>query len=246
MTDTQTATVTPDKTDLLFIIDRSGSMSSIYKETSESLIQIIQEQKLLPGDVKFSLVTFDHEVAYLNDRTSITEMDGNKIIEGIKPRGYTALLDACGVAIDGLGISLSKLAEADRPDKVIVMIFTDGEENSSATFTREQIKERIKHQTEKYSWNFLFFGANQDAILAGESLGVSRNSSMSYGANADGVRNTKGTITNRINTIRRVGNTEAKELAYTAEERGGAMGTDGNVTGIVGTVGQRDISRSSQ
>jgi hypothetical protein len=105
------------------------------------------------------------------------------------PRGGTALLDAVGKTILNVGKQLLNLKEQDRPDKVIVVILTDGEENSSVEFTYSKIKEMVEHQSNSYKWVFTYIGANQDAWNVGAQLGISANNNLSYVSNAKGTKN---------------------------------------------------------
>jgi len=104
------------------------------------------------------------------------------------PDGSTALLDAIGRTIDETGARLAAMSEADRPGKVIIAILTDGEENSSGTFTWAQISDMIRHQQDVYKWEFLFLGANQDAIATAARMNISRNSSANFFQTDKGIR----------------------------------------------------------
>ena len=169
-------------TDITIILDSSGSMQSVAKDTIGGFNTFLTEQQKLDGKASLSLVQFDSQVKVTYDAKNlkdIPELDSRSY----NPNGYTALLDAIGTSIQAAGLRFSAMAEVDRPGKVIFVIMTDGEENSSREYTLDQINEMIKHQTEAYKWDFLFIGANQDAISAGSSLGIAPTRSMNYSAN---------------------------------------------------------------
>jgi uncharacterized protein YegL len=166
-------------TELVFILDRSGSMASMSHEAIGGFNAFLEAQKKVPGDAKLSLVLFDHEYTMVHNGKDI------KTVEPLDdktytPRGTTALLDAIGRTVDDVGKRLHDTLEEDRPSKVLVAILTDGLENASHEYEKTKINSMISHQTDKYSWQFLFLAANQDAIAEGLSLGIQANNSMTY------------------------------------------------------------------
>ena len=168
-------------TEIAFILDRSGSMQSIKSGTMEGYNSFIFQQKEENDKypVRFSLTLFStgiEEVVSSIPVNKVTELDDSNY----RPSGNTALLDAIGTTINNLGKRLADTPEAERPGKVIVAIMTDGEENSSRQFTWDQISEMIKLQTEVYKWEFLFMGANQDAIATASRINIDRNSGVNY------------------------------------------------------------------
>lgn len=174
-------------TSINVVIDRSGSMSHLASDTIGSFNGFIADQKNVPGDAVFTLCTFNsnHEMVYdfvpLNNVPNLTAAN-------YSPSGGTALLDAIGITIDSVGAKLAAMPEEERPSKVIFIIITDGEENSSRLFNKEQVKAKVELQRNTYSWEFVFMGANIDAISAGTSLGVSATNSMNYSATRGGTR----------------------------------------------------------
>ena len=168
-------------TEIAFILDQSGSMESIKSGTLEGVNAFLDQQKKENSDypVRFSLTLFSTEVEVRHSSVSISEVPGLDE-KTYQPSGGTALLDAIGITIDEIGKRLAETLEAERPAKVIVAIMTDGEENSSRVFTWDQISEKIKHQTEVYKWEFLFMGANQDAIANASRINISVESSTNY------------------------------------------------------------------
>lgn len=173
----------PDYTALLFIIDRSGSMNSIKKDMEGAINGVLEEQKELPGEVTVDVAYFDHEVTY-DERFLSLESASIQI----SPRGSTALFDAIVSSSADFGEALSQLPEDERPGNVIVVIVTDGEENSSKESTIKDVKALITEQQDTYNWNYLFLGANQDAFATGSSFGLRSGSSFNYTADAAGTQ----------------------------------------------------------
>lgn len=166
----------------ILVVDRSGSMEHIKKSTIDGINEFLKTQRNLKKDVKVTIAQFDTEYNVIVENLNAKLV--NDINEEIYiPRGGTALYDAIGTTIDSVGRRLRNTNESERPEKVIFVIITDGEENSSRTFGSNRIKEMIEEQRDKYNWDFVFLGANQDAILAAGHLGISPNSSMTYYAN---------------------------------------------------------------
>jgi uncharacterized protein YegL len=175
-----------NKTSILLILDRSGSMSSCHKDLVGGVNFFIEEQKKIEGECNVSVVGFDtvnEDVVWNVPISFVPEFTTTK---DFVPRGGTALYDAIGYAVDKLGKDLAETPEEERPSKVIVVIYTDGEENSSRLLNSEQVKNKITHQQEKYAWEFVFLGANQDAILSASRIGISSNSSLTFSASALG------------------------------------------------------------
>lgn len=169
----------PDSTLITMILDRSGSMGDVRESTIDGFNEFLKGQKTLPGEAKLSLIQFDHEyeVNYLaRDIKYVSRLN----LDTYEPRGSTALLDAIGRTIEETGKALAAMDEEKRPSKVIVVITTDGHENASQTFTRPKVMEMIKEQKDKYQWEFIYLGANQDAIQAGASLGIGMQNAMNY------------------------------------------------------------------
>lgn len=185
------------------IIDRSGSMHSIQSDAIGGFNAFIKAQKNEPGRAVFTLVLFNHEYAKLYDAVPLQDVQP-LTVETYQPDGMTALLDAVGRGIDELGASLAAAPEEERPGKVIVAILTDGEENSSRVFTREQVFETISHQRDVYKWEFFFLAANQDAIQAGGSIGIAALYSMNFDATSDGIRLASENMSRIVASSRRV------------------------------------------
>ncbi len=185
-----------NKTAIMMIVDRSGSMRPLSQDVVGGFNQFVEEQKKEPGDATLTLVQFDHEyeVVYVNKPLS----EVPSLVH--QPRGGTALLDAVGRGIVELGEALAKEPEDKRPGKVIVVIMTDGEENSSNEWTNEQIKEKITEQREKYSWEFVFTGANVDSFSVANAMGIQH--AAAYTCDVAGVANNFGAISRGVSSYR--------------------------------------------
>ena len=149
------------------VIDRSGSMSAIRNDAEGKINHLIKEQQKQQGDCTLSLYQFSNSVERYCNFSPIKEVGPYKLI----PSGSTALFDAIGVAINETGSRLNSMDQKDRPELVIFCIVTDGEENSSKEFSKQQIKEMVSHQTSKYSWQFTFLCADQKTFLEGKDIG---------------------------------------------------------------------------
>jgi hypothetical protein len=187
----------PDYTALLFIIDRSGSMSLIKDDMEGGINGVLEEQKKLPGEVTVDVAYFDFETTY-HDR--FLSLDSASI--EINPRGVTALHDAIVTSVKTFGESLSQLPEEDRPGNVVVVIVTDGHENASKEYGLSDVKDIITLQQDTYSWDFLFLGANQDALETGASFGLRKGSSFTYTANAAGTIDASQIISRTVSAVR--------------------------------------------
>jgi hypothetical protein len=194
-----------DLTEIAFILDRSGSMKPLTNEAIGGFNGFLETQQREPGAAALiSLVLFDHEYRLVYRSQDIHQVP--KLTDQVyQARGTTALLDAIGITIDGLGKKLDKTPEPLRPGKVIVAILTDGLENASQRYTRPMIAERIKHQREKYGWEFVFLAANQDAVLTGTGLGVHPEDCTTFAATAAGVRHAYRVASDRTLRTRRNG-----------------------------------------
>ena len=169
------------KTEIVAVVDRSGSMISIARAMETGFQKFVDEQKRLPGECLWSVYKFDTE-----HQTVFEGKPSNQVPPlVIEPRGGTALLDGVNLAIGRLGERLAALPESQRPGAVIVLVITDGHENASHEVTRDQLRARIEEQQSKYGWKFVYLGADSSAFSEAASLGVAH--SASYSANTRGV-----------------------------------------------------------
>lgn len=161
-----------NSTEMVFVLDRSGSMSGLAADTIGGFNELIEKQKKIEGDAYVTTVLFDHEYEVLHDHVALGEVAPLTDKEYFA-RGSTALLDAVGRTIDSVGARLAAAPEEERPEHVIFVITTDGRENSSREYTAKQVREMVEHQQQKYSWQFVFLGANMDAVSEARNLGIS-------------------------------------------------------------------------
>lgn len=171
----------PNSTDITVILDRSGSMGSIASDMCGGFDSFVRKQRQLPGECTISLVQFDtvRETVY----SAVPIHDVPPLV--LVPRGSTALHDAIGHTINETGRRLRALPEHLRPAQVLLMIISDGHENASSEFAGSTIEQMTKHQREKYQWEFMYLGANQDAVVVAKSLGIVHNA-FEYEAKTSG------------------------------------------------------------
>lgn len=170
-------------TDITIVLDRSGSMRSAIDDTIGGFNQFLKDQREASGTASVTLHQFDDQFETpmkAQDVKTAPELTSKTFV----PRGYTALLDAIGRAIGDTGARL----EAEPAEKVVFVIITDGHENASREYNHTKVHEMISHQRDKYSWEFVFLGANQDAIKAATNLGMAAGNAMTYAANSDGTK----------------------------------------------------------
>ncbi len=166
----------PNFTHITLVVDRSGSMEAIREEAQGGVNSFIRQQAEEPGRAELSLVQFDTEYELVYDSVPVGKVP--KYV--LQPRGMTALLDAMGRAMNATGQRLAAMPEHERPGLVVFVVMTDGMENASREFNREQIRQMTEHQRTKYNWRFIFLGANQDAFAEAESLGMPQTSAGNY------------------------------------------------------------------
>lgn len=172
-----------DYTAIQLLIDRSGSMQNIRSDAEGGIRTFIEEQRRVPGMCTLRVSQFDDSYELVYASTPIHDAP----FPVLRPRGMTALLDAWGRAMTEFGEELAALPEANRPGHVVFVIVTDGRENSSSDWNREQIFKRVTEQADLYGWHFLYLAAGQDAVAEGAKYGVPAPGAMTYDANAQGV-----------------------------------------------------------
>ena len=171
--------------ELVFILDRSGSMSGLEQDTIGGFNSMIEKQKKDKGEVLVSTVLFDNYSEVIHDRILIKEVP-NMSEKEYYVRGCTALLDAVGGAINHIGKIHKYARKEDVPEKTLFVITTDGMENASKHYTYKQIKKLIEKQQEKYGWEFLFLGANIDAAKEAGRFGIHKDFSVNYHSDSVG------------------------------------------------------------
>ena len=172
-------------TEIVFILDRSGSMAGLEDDTIGGFNAMIEKQKQEPGEALVSTVLFDNESEVIHDRVNIQEIEPMTRKE-YYVRGCTALLDAVGSAIHHIGNVHKYAREEDRPEKMLFVITTDGMETASRKYTYDRLKMMIERQKEKYGWEFLFLGANIDAAREAARFGISADRTANYHADSEG------------------------------------------------------------
>ncbi|MBH0158123.1 MULTISPECIES: vWA domain-containing protein [Fictibacillus] len=174
-------------TEIVFLLDRSGSMSGLERDTIGGFNSFIKRQVERKGKTLLTTVLFDDQYEILWN--GVAAEQAHLTSEDYYVRGTTALLDAVGKTILDVGYRLSRTEENDRPGKVIFVITTDGMENASSEFTHEKVKNLIEHQQEKYNWDFIFMGANIDVIAEAKNLGIKEEDAFRFEATDEGVEN---------------------------------------------------------
>jgi len=188
-------------TELVFILDRSGSMSGLESDTIGGYNAMLEKQKQEPGEAIITTVLFDDSYKLLHDRIHIN---------GILPitdkeyfvRGTTALLDAVGKTINKIVNVQRHTLESEKAEHVMFVITTDGMENASKEFDYEKIRTMIEHQKEKYGWEFIFLGANIDAISQAARFGIDKNRATNYTSDSEGTRLNYQIISETISVMR--------------------------------------------
>lgn len=200
-------------TTIVTLLDRSGSMKKIRQDVIGGFNSFLDSQKKVKGEATVSLYQFDDrfQTDYeFVDINFVKPLDSSNFV----PRGWTALYDAVGKTIVSVGEKLALLRENERPSKVIFLIITDGEENWSKEYkSADSIRSMIKHQTNKYNWEFVYIGANQDVIFNARKIGIPVYNTIDYDDNPIGVRSMYATLSANV-TKSRLGN----KVDYSKEE----------------------------
>ncbi len=188
-------------TELVFILDRSGSMGGLESDTIGGFNGLIEKQKREPGEAYVSTVLFDDVCEVIHDRVPLAEVP--KLTEKeYFMRGCTALLDALGGAIHHIGNVHKYAREEDRPEKTLFVITTDGLENASKLYSYGDVRRMVERQKEKYGWEFLFLGANIDAIAAAADIGIRAERAVQYKSDAIGTALNFAAVGAAISTVR--------------------------------------------
>ncbi len=172
-------------TEIVFILDRSGSMAGLEDDTIGGFNAMIQKQKGEKGEAYVSTILFDNHTEVIHDRVDIQKVAPMTRKE-YYVRGCTALLDAVGKSICHIGNVHKYAREEDRPEKTIFVITTDGMENASREYTYDRVRKMIEHEQEKYGWEFLFLGANIDAAKEAARFGIAEDRAANYHADRQG------------------------------------------------------------
>ena len=188
-------------TELVFILDRSGSMSGLERDTIGGFNSMIEKQKKEAGKAVVSTVLFDNESVVIHDRLPLERVPRMTERE-YYTRGCTALLDAVGGAIHHIGNVHKYARKEDVPKKTLFIITTDGYENASKHYTYEKVRRMIERQKEKYGWEFLFLGANIDAAAEAKRFGISADRAVTYKCDEDGTALNYEVISDAVCSVR--------------------------------------------
>ena len=188
-------------TELVFILDRSGSMSGLEKDTIGGFNSMLEKQRKEPGDAVVSTVLFDNETEVIHDRVVIADVP-NLTDKEYFVRGCTALLDAVGGAIQHIGNVHKYARKEDVPEKTLFIITTDGMENASHHYTYDKVRQMIERQKERYGWEFLFLGANIDAAAEAKRFGIDESMAANYHCDEVGTVLNYEVISEAITSVR--------------------------------------------
>ena len=200
-------------TELVFILDRSGSMAGLEKDTIGGFNSMLEKQRKEPGDAVVSTVLFDNQAEVIHDRVALADVP-NLTDREYYVRGCTALLDAVGGAIHHIGNVHKYARREDVPEKTLFIITTDGMENASRRYTYDKVRRMIEHEKEKYGWEFLFLSANIDAAVEAKRFGIDESMAANYHCDEEGTALNYEVISEAITSVR----------ACAAEKRGGTTG----------------------
>lgn len=183
------------------LLDRSGSMEEIKEDMEGGFNSFLDDQRRESGYATIGLTQFDtvHETVY----AMLPVKSAPRL--NLDPRGGTALIDALCRSIDDLGTRLRTMSDNERPEKVIFVIITDGHENSSRKHRRSDVHDRITRQRDKYQWDFVFLGANQDAIAEARSYGIPMASTMDFATSRSGIGSTYSVLSSNVTNSRNTG-----------------------------------------
>ena len=214
-------------TDITILLDRSGSMQTIKTAMESGMKEFIQGHQTVPS-TRLSLIQFDGTNSYEEVYIERPITDVPELI--LSPRGWTPLYDALCKTIDKTGQRLAAKREADRPDKVLFLIITDGEENASREFKRHDARTRIERQKDRYQWEFSYLGANQDAYKEAQSIGIDWGKTMNFNASLKGVSGAMRGMT--TNTVAYASTTGTGAMAnYTKSQLDAAVEDDKGTSG---------------
>ncbi len=203
-------------TELVFILDRSGSMSGLEADTIGGFNSLIEKQKKEEGDARVSVVLFDDKTEVIYDRVDLKKVEPMNDSQ-YYVRGCTALLDAVGGAIHHIA-NVHKYAEEDVPEKTLFIITTDGMENASRKYSYKIVKKLVEHEKKKYNWEFLFLGANIDAIEVAGRFGVAANRAVRYESDSLGTALNFEVMSKMVGCARSSANAEEMSDYFDDEE----------------------------
>ncbi len=210
-------------TEIVFILDRSGSMQGLEADTIGGFNSMIEKQKREEGEAIVSTVLFDNESSVIHDRVEIGRISP-MTDRDYSVRGCTALLDAVGGAIHHIGNVHKYIRDEDVPEHTLFVITTDGMENASRRYDRDKVKSMIERQKEKYGWEFLFLGANIDAVETAKGFGIGADRAANYNSDSEGTWLNYEVLSDAICSVRRseiIGSEWKSRIDADYEDRGG-------------------------
>ncbi len=206
-----------DYTHITVILDRSGSMEEIRDDTIGGFNAFLASQKAEPGEMTLTLVQFDSQNPYevihkFKPIAEVRELNREMFV----PRGSTPLLDAMGMGMNDLEMRLAQMPEADRPERVVMVIVTDGEENASREFRKDQIEKMIRHHQDADVWQFIFLSADLKAIMDAHDYGVAHDSTMAFNKTSRGNAQMWASTSAQVSDFRQK---RTNRVAFTDEDR---------------------------
>lgn len=206
-------------THISVVLDKSGSMGSCLNDTIGGFNTFLNAQKEVEGEATLTLVQFNSNYDVVSDMVVLKNAD-KLSKQNYSPNGGTALLDAIGRTINNVESKINDMTEDAKPEKVIFVIITDGEENQSIEFTKDQIMQMINNHREEQKWEFVFIGANQDAIQAGGSIGVRAGATLDYDASPIGTQVMYASLTRGMTNYRcKSASASANDDFFIAQDR---------------------------
>ncbi len=210
-------------TELVFILDKSGSMSGLENDTIGGYNSMLAKQQAVKGECHITTVLFDNNYELLHDRIDI------KVVSPITEKEYfvggsTALLDAIGKTIKKIGNAQKHTADDYRAEKVMFVIITDGEENASHEYSSDKVNAQIEHQKTEYHWEFIFLGANIDAVQTAAQFGIAPDRAVDYLADSEGTELNFKVMSAAVTTFREAGAVDGacfEEIRKDVRRRGG-------------------------
>ena len=205
-------------TEIVFILDRSGSMAGLESDTIGGFNALIEKQKRQGSAARISLILFDDQTDIVLDRVPIMQV-GALSEDEYYVRGCTALLDAVGKSVTHISRLHQSMKKENRPEKTLFIITTDGMENSSQEYSLSQVKNLIEKQKERYHWEFLFLGANIDAVKTADSMGIRANRSANFHADEKGLMKEFDSVISKIQGMEELDDDWAAELNADYDQR---------------------------